>query len=368
MPPLCVEEYEQLARDLVAADVWDFIAGGSGDELTLAANRRAFDEVRLRPRVLVDVSHCRTDTSLLGAPLAAPVGVAPTAYHGLVHPDGELGTAEGAGAAGALYVVSIFASRTVEDIAAAATGPLWLQLYWLRRRALLAGLVARAAAAGFQALVLTVDVPQVGRRRRDLRNGFAVDPSVRAVNLDQELMASTHERRAGESGLARHALESFDTSITWDDLAWLRGTSELPLVLKGILTGEDAERAVAHGVDAIVVSNHGGRQLDGAVASLHALTEVVDAVAGACPVLLDGGVRRGTDVFAALALGASAVLLGRPVLWGLACGGGDGVAGLLTMVREELAHTMALAGRPTLAAIDRAAVSLAEKGSYRADR
>jgi 4-hydroxymandelate oxidase len=353
--PLCVEDYRGLAQDRVGADVWDFIEGGAGAERTLAANRRAFDQVTLRPRVLVDVSACDTGTTLLGARLATPIGIAPTAYHRLVHPDGEVATARAAASAGALYVVSIFASRTLEEISESG-GPFWLQLYWLRRREVLAELVGRAAAAGCRALVLTVDAPVLGRRRRDARNAFAIGPDVAAVNLDPALTASVHRQDTGRSALETHARQAIDSTVTWTDLEWLRSQSDLPLVLKGILTVDDARLAVGHGVDAIIVSNHGGRQLDRTTASLHALAEVVDAVAGACPVLLDGGVRGGDDAFAALALGADAVLLGRPVLWGLAAAGTAGVSGVLDLATEELAHTMALAGRPSLADIDRSAV------------
>ncbi|WP_329172130.1 alpha-hydroxy acid oxidase [Streptomyces sp. NBC_01477] len=358
-PPASVEDYRHAARLRLGDDrVWDFIEGGAETERTVAANRRAFGRVTLRPRVLVDVSHCRTGTEVLGSRLGTPLGVAPTAYHRLAHPEGEVATARGAGAAGALYVVSIYASRTLEDIAAAATGPLWIQVYWLRRREVLAGLVARAAAAGCRAVVLTVDAPRLGRRHRDARNGFALGPGIRAANLDPAETASAHRSGAGRSALAAHAAEAVDPSVTWSDLAWLRARSDLPLVLKGILTAEDAALAVRHGADAVIVSNHGGRQLDGAAASLDALAEVADAVGDACPVLFDGGVRGGTDAFAALALGARAVLLGRPVLWGLAADGAAGVAAVLDLATEELAHTMALTGRPDLASIDRSAAVL----------
>jgi 4-hydroxymandelate oxidase len=307
---------------------------------------------------MVDVSHVDTATRVLGAALGTPVGIAPTAYHRLAHPDGEVATAAGAGRAGALFIVAMFASRTLEDIAAAATGPLWLQLYWLRRRDALAALAERAYAAGYAALVLTVDAPRIGRRLRDVRNGFAVDADVRAVNLDPALMATTHERHGGASAIAAHAAQTFDPSLTWADLAWLRERTPLPIVVKGVLTGEDARTAVAHGVAGIIVSNHGGRQLDGALATLDALPEVVDAVDGACPVLVDGGVRSGRDVLVALALGADAVLVGRPALWALAAGGADGVADLLGLLTDQLAHDMALAGRPGLAALDRRLVRL----------
>jgi 4-hydroxymandelate oxidase len=360
-PLLCFEDYRRLAQERVSPDVWDFIDGGADTERTVAANRRAFSRVELRPRALVDTEVCDTRTAILGSVVATPLAIAPTAYHRLVHPDGEVATAQGASAVDALYVVSIFASRRLEDIASSASGPLWLQLYWLRQREALAALIDRAGTAGYRALVLTIDIPRMGRRLRDMRNGFAIGPECAAVNLDAALMASAHMRGAGSSALAVHTAQAIDPSVTWADLAWLRERSELPIVLKGILTAEDARLAVSHGVDAIIVSNHGGRQLDGAVASLKALPEVVSAVAGACPVLFDGGVRSGGDAFAALALGAQAVFLGRPILWGLAVGGAAGVAGLLDLATGELAHTMALAGRPSLEVIGRSAVWFDER-------
>ncbi|MCG6497870.1 alpha-hydroxy acid oxidase [Kitasatospora sp. A2-31] len=355
--PLTPAGIERAARAQLPTEIWDFIEGGSGAERTLAGNREMFGHYALRPRTLVDVSACSTRTTLLGAELGLPVGIAPMAYHRLVHPDGETATARAAGRAGALLVAGIFASRTLEEIAAEAAGPLWLQLYWLRRRDALAALVARAEAAGFAALMLTVDAPRIGRRLRDLRNGFAVPPEVRAVNLDPGLTAASHRAGAGSSGIAEHALEQFDPTLTWADLAWLRERTGLPLVLKGILTAEDARLAVEHGVDAVVVSNHGGRQLDGALPALAALPEVAAAVPPDLPVLLDGGVRTGTDVAVALALGARAVLVGRPVLWGLATGGADGVADVLGLLRDELEHALALLGRPTPADLDPTALA-----------
>lgn len=253
-------------------------------------------------------------------------------------------------------MVSVFASRTLEDIAEASTSALWLHLYWFRHRDVMTSLIRRAEDAGYGALVLTVDAPRIGRRWRDMRNGFAIGGDVAAVNIDAAVMALTHHSDAGHSAIAEHAAQSFDAGITWADLAWLRSRTSLPIVLKGILTGEDAALAVEHGADAIVVSNHGGRQLDGAVASLDALPEVAAAAAGTVPVLFDGGVRRGTDALIALALGARMVLLGRPALWGLAAGGADGVEGVLRTTTEELAHAMALAGRPGVASLDRSVV------------
>jgi 4-hydroxymandelate oxidase len=352
-PPLSLDEYESLARRRLPPPVWDYIAGGSGREATLAANRAAYERLVLRPRALVDVSRFDPTTSLLGAPLAAPVGVAPMAYHRLVHAEGEVATARAAGAAGLLFVVSVFASRGLAETAAAAGGgPLWLQVYWLRERAVLVDVIRRAEAHGYRALVLTVDTPRVGRRLRDLRHGFAVPPEISAANIDAGVMAGTHRSRVGVSAIEQHSRQQFDASVTWSDLAWLREQTSLPLVLKGILTGEDARLAVAHGAAAIVVSNHGGRQLDGAPATLDALPEVIAAVAGQCPVLVDGGVRTGADVVKALALGAAAVLVGRPVLWGLTCAGAGGVRAVLDLLLAELEDAMLLSGRPRLADID----------------
>jgi len=354
--PLRLTDFRHLAADRLPGPVWDFIDGGSGDERTLAGNTAAFDRYRLRPRILADVDKVDTRTTLFGTPLATPVGVAPVAYHRMLHPDGEVATARGAGRAGALMVAGIFASRSLEDIAAAASGPLWLQLYWLRQRAVLEQLIERAEAAGFEAFVVTLDAARIGQRLRDMRNSFSLPEGVAAVNVDPAVMAQAHQATAGDSAIATHAESSFDRTLTWDDLAWLRDRTSKPILLKGILTAEDARLAVEHGADGVVVSNHGGRQLDNAVAGIDALEECVQAVDGAIPVLMDGGVRRGTDVFTALALGATAVLLGRPFLWGLAVDGADGVADVLRMATSELEHTMTLMGTPTLADIHRTAV------------
>ncbi len=357
---LSVDEYELAARHRLPADVWDYLAGGAGSEATLTANRAALRRWALRPRFLVDVSACDPSTTLLGARLAAPIGVAPMAFHRLAHQDGEVATARAAGEAGVLYVASLFASRSIEDIAAAASGPLWLQLYWLRRREVMLDLIRRAEAAGFGALVLTVDTPRVGRRLRDIRNGFAVPAGVAAVNIAPDVMAAVHDGRPEGSAVQRHSREQFDPAVRWRDLAWLRAHTSLPVVLKGLLTAEDARLAVAHGAAAVIVSNHGGRQLDQAVSTLDALPEVVEAVDGECPVLVDGGFRTGADVLTALALGARAVLLGRPVLWGLACQGDTGAHAVLRIVAEELADAMVLSGRPRLADVDSSLVRLVQ--------
>ena len=350
--PLLVREYEELARARLPQDVRDFIRGGSGTESTLTANRAALDRIRLRPRVLTDVSNCDLRTTLLGSDVSLPLGIAPMAYHRLAHPEGEVATARAAGQAGVPLVVSIFASRTFEDIAEAATGPLWLQLYWLRRKDLLTRLVSRAQDAGFRALVLTVDAPRVSRRLRDVRGGFTLPEHVRAVNVDPSIMAASHRGAPGVSAIERHSREQFDSSATWADVARLRELSPLPLVLKGILTPQDARLAVDVGADAVIVSNHGGRQLDGAVASVDALPGIAAVVAGRCQVLVDGGITHGTDVLKVLALGADAALIGRPVLWALAHAGARGVADVLGLIGGELEEAMALCGRPLISDID----------------
>lgn len=356
--PLCVDDFEALAHAKVRAGYWDYIAGGAGSERALAANRTAFERAALRPRVLVDVSTVSTATTLLGRDLTSPVVVAPTAYHRMSHPDGELATARGAADAGALYITSFFSNHTMEDISAIAPdAPRWLQLYWLHDRGLFGDVVERAAGAGYEALVLTVDVPVLGHRLRDARNSLALDPETIPANLTAAPTLLT-TRTENSSAVAAQAVQAFDASITWNDLAWLRERSPLPLILKGIVTAEDARLAVSHGVAAISVSNHGGRQLDNPIGALDVLAEVVAAVDGRCPVLFDGGVRTGHDVAVALAVGADAVLVGRPVLWGLAVGGAAGVTRILTLLRTELERVMALIGRPTIASIDASAVVL----------
>jgi len=331
---LSLADLERLARPRVSPPVWDFIEGGAGAERTLAANRSAFDGVRLRPRSLAGTGRPDPRVELLGRAWAAPFGIAPVAYHTLVHPDGELASVRAAGAAGLPVAVSTFAGRTFEELAAVATSPLWLQVYCFRDREVTRELIQRAEKAGFEALVLTADTPHLGRRLRDERNSFRLPEGVRPANLTG----------SGFESPADHGRAALDPDLDWSVVEWLRSVSTLPVLVKGIMTAEDASLARAAGADGLVVSNHGGRQLDGAPATLDVLAEVVQAAAGSCPVLIDGGFRRGTDVLAALALGADAVLLGRPVLHGLAAGGQAGVERVLDILRAELVDAMALTG------------------------
>lgn len=353
---LRVEDYAAPARAGMDPHAWDFIEGGAGEERTLAGNLRAFDRVRLRTRVLSGVGDCDTSVTVLGSRWAAPVGVAPLAYHTLVHPEGEAATVRGAGAAGLPVVVSTFAGRTFEDLAAAATAPLWLQVYCFRDRATTRRLIERAERAGFQALVLTVDTPRLGRRLRDLRNGFRLPAHVAPANLA--------ERGVDYSSPSEHGLTELDPTLTWSVVDWLRSVSTLPVLVKGIMSDLDAKCAIDAGVDGIVVSNHGGRQLDGVPATLDVLAGIAAAVAGRCPVLLDGGVRRGTDVLAALALGADAVLLGRPVLHALAVGGHQGVTDVLGTLTDELADAMLLTGTATVADADASLLATPVPGGW----
>ena len=357
MDPINLFEYEPLARARIDPSAWDYYQSGANDEVTLRDNRLAFERIRLRPRVLGGVGLGDTRASALGEPLRMPILVAPMAYQKLAHPEGEAAMARGAGAAGSLMCVSTMANTSLEDVAKAATGPLWFQLYVYRDRAVTESLVRRAERAGYRALVVTVDMPNVGRREVDVRNGFGLPPNVTLANFAGERAQQPGEQ-PGTSSLATYAAHQLDGSLTWEAIDWLSSITSLPVLVKGILTGEDAALAVAHGVAGIIVSNHGGRQLDGALASIDALPEVVATVAGRCEVYVDGGVRRGTDVLKALALGARAVLLGRPALWGLGAAGAEGVERVLTLLCEELQLAMALAGRPTLASIDRALVQL----------
>jgi isopentenyl diphosphate isomerase/L-lactate dehydrogenase-like FMN-dependent dehydrogenase len=355
--PHNIADYEALARARMDAAAFDYFYGGAGDERTLQANQCAFGDVWIRPRVLVDVSRVDLTTTLLGRTLPMPILLAPTAYQRLAHPEGEVATARGAGRHGALMVLSTMSTRTIEDVAAAAAGPLWFQLYVHKDRGVTRHFLERAAAAGFGAVVLTVDTPILGQREPDVRNGFVLPADMPPANF---LAAYPEYARPGgadgKGTLRSHALGHLDASLTWRDVEWLRSVTRLPVVLKGILDPEDARRAVAAGAAAVIVSNHGGRQLDGAEATVRALPAVVDAVAGATPVLMDGGIRRGTDVLKALALGASAVLIGRPYLWGLAVSGDEGVAHVLELLKSELEAALALAGCPSISSVDRAMV------------
>lgn len=341
--PLRLDDWEAAAEPVLPHAVFDYYAGGAEDEVTLADNRTAWSRIRLRPRVLVDVSGVDTSVELLGQRLAHPILVAPTAFQKLAHDGGESATARAARRSGTLLVASTLSTMRVEDIAAAAPGPFWLQVYVFRDRALTRGLVERAVRAGATAICLTVTVPVQGRRERDARNRFTLPDGIVMANFAGHAQALLGEADGG-SGLERFIATQFDPTLTWKDLSWLAGIAEVPVLVKGVLAPEDAGLALEHGAAGIIVSNHGGRQLDGAMATADALPDVISAVGGRAPVLVDGGIRRGSDVVKALAMGASAVLIGRPCLWGLALAGEEGVHTALEHLRVETARNMALLG------------------------
>lgn len=346
--PINLFEYELRARANLPRAAFDYYVSGAHDELTVTDNRAALDRIRLLYRVLVDVGQRDASTSVLGSPVAMPVLLAPTAFHRLAHPDGELASARAAGSAGTIMILSSLSNTDVEDVCAAATGPVWFQLYVYRDRTATEGLVARAEAAGCRAIVLTVDAPLLGCRERDVRNRFHLPEGLSVKNMLPAGYGAVAEQ-AG-SGLAAYFASLIDPTLDWDDIAWLRSKTSLPIVLKGIVRPDDAARAAQVGAAAIVVSNHGGRQLDGSVATIDALPAIAAAIDGRLEILIDGGIRRGTDVVKALALGARAVCVGRPVLWGLAVDGQAGVEHVLALLRDELDLAMALCGAPNVAA------------------
>lgn len=343
MALVSIFDYEDAAREKLSAMAYDYYRGGSADEITLRDNHEAYDRLRLRYRVLRDVSERDLSTEVLGQRISMPVLIAPTAFHQLAHPDGEVATARAAAAAGTILTVSTLSNRAIEEIAEATTAPLWFQLYVYRDRQATASLVGRAEAAGCSALVLTVDAQVWATRERDVRNRFHLPAGLPLANL---MPAGLDQIRpsASDSGLAQYVVSLFDPTLAWTDLEWLAGITTLPIVIKGLVHPDDARLAVEHGAAAVIVSNHGGRQLDTSVSTVAALPAVADAVGGRIPVLVDGGVRRGTDVVKALALGARAVLVGRPILWGLAVDGERGVGSVLEIFRKEIDVALGLCG------------------------
>jgi 4-hydroxymandelate oxidase len=356
VPLLNVFDYEELARSRLSQPFFDYIAGGADDEVTLRRNREAFESIELRPRALVDVSNVDLSTRVLGQDVEMPLLLGPVAVQRLAHPEGELATARAAAASGTIMVLSTMASASIEEVASASGGPKWFQLYVHRDRNVSRNMVQRAEAAGYKAICLTVDVPRLGRRERDFRNRLEYPPGVAHQNYIGEVELPAFDVEAGESELSASADVLIDPALTWDVIDWLRSFTSLPIIVKGIMTAEDARLAVENGASAIVVSNHGGRQLDGAPATISVLPEVVATVQGRCEVLLDSGIRRGTDILKALALGANAVLIGRAYIWGLAVAGEEGVIQVLAMLRNEVELAMALCGCRSVAEVGSAVV------------
>ncbi len=337
--PVNLFEFEPLARQRLPPAVWDYIAQGAGDEITLRRNREAFDTLRLKPRVLTNVGTLDTRLDLFGQKLEFPILLAPVAAQRQIHPGAEPEAARGASAAGAIMVVSTFASARIEDIARAAQGRVWFQLYVHRDRQVTRELVQRAEAAGCTVLCITVDSPVIPMRDREKRRGWR--------------LPYTGQPASPGGRVSPIYADALDPTITWETVAWIRSFTKIPVVLKGVLASEDARRAASERVAGVIVSNHGGRNLDTTLATIDALPAVGEAVQGRLTILLDGGVRRGTDVVKALALGARAVLIGRPYLWGLAVDGAAGVQRVIEILRIELEAAMALCGAPSLAEIRR---------------
>ncbi|KZB80189.1 alpha-hydroxy acid oxidase [Amycolatopsis regifaucium] len=350
MTHLCLDDLERAARDVLPGEIWDFLAGGSGAEASLTANRAALERIFVVPRILRELTGSTTEVEFFGRRAALPMAVAPIAYQRLFHPEGELAAARAARDAGVPYTICTLSSVPLEEIAAVGGRP-WFQLYWLRDEKRSLELVRRAEDAGCEAIVFTVDVPWMGRRLRDMRNGFALPNSVTAANFDAGVAA--HRRTRGQSAVADHTAREF-APATWESVETVRANTDLPVLLKGILAVEDARRAVDAGVGGIVVSNHGGRQLDGAVPGIEMLGEIAAAVSGwDGELLLDGGIRSGGDILKAAALGASGVLAGRPVMWGLAAAGEEGARQVLDLLAVEFRNAMGLAGCDSVSAARR---------------
>ncbi len=342
--PVNLHGYEAVAQERLPRMVYDYYAGGANDEILLRESRTAWDALRVRYRVLRDVSQRDLSTTINGHRLEWPVIVAPMAFQQMATPEGEVATARATDAAGSGMILSTLSNRTIEDVRAASSALVWFQLYIYRDRGVTTELVKRAERAGCTALVLTVDTPILGRRERDLLNRFHVPSEFAAPNLGVDMRATLGAQSDMSSALAQFILHHWDAGIAWKDLAWLQSITSLPIYVKGVVRGDDAVTALEHGASGIIVSNHGGRQLDTAVPTARALGEVADAVQGRAEVLVDGGIRRGTDVLKALSLGAQAVLLGRPILWGLAANGEAGARHVLQLLRDEVDLAFALAG------------------------
>ncbi|KAK1552699.1 hypothetical protein Q3G72_022014 [Acer saccharum] len=346
-----VTEYEAIAKDKLPKMIFDYYASGAEDQWTLKENRNAFSRILFRPRILIDVSKIDMTTTVLGFKISMPIMIAPTAMQKMAHPEGEYAIARAASAAGTIMTLSTLATSSVEEVASTGPGIRFFQLYVLKDRNVVAQLVRRAERAGFKAIALTVDTPRLGRREADIKNRFSLPPFMTLKNFEGLDLGKID--RSNDSGLASYIADQIDRSLNWKDVKWLQTITSLPILLKGVLTAEDTRLAIQNGAAGIIVSNHGARQLDYVPATIMALEEVVKAAQGRVPIFLDGGVRRGTDVFKALALGASGIFIGRPVVYSLAAEGEAGVRKALQMLRDEFELTMALSGCRSLNKITR---------------
>ncbi len=345
--PINLFEYERLAKSLMPKTEWDFVEGGATDEITINRTREVFDSIMLRPRMLVDVDQRDLSTNVLGQTIDFPVMLSPAGHHIRAHPDAEIATVKAANAMNVGMILSSGSSVVMEDVARAATRRIWFQQYFYRDREITELMAHRAEDLGFSALCITLDASIRSKRERNLRNNYAIPPSpnYEGMTNDGNFNPSSDDAPLNFSGMV-------SPKVTWDEFDWLASKTDLPLIAKGVMTGEDAKLAVAHGVSAIIVSNHGGRNLDPTFATIEVLPEVAEAVGSQVEIYLDGGVRRGTDIVKAIALGANAVLIGRPIFWGLAVGGADGLRHLLELLRDECDSSMGLCGKPDISSID----------------
>jgi 4-hydroxymandelate oxidase len=350
-PLLNIHDYHRAARAKLPKDVLDYYEGGALDEITLRDNTAGWERLKLYYHVLAGVGTRDLSTKILGQPISMPIAVAPTAFQKLACSEGEIATAKAAKAAGTLFILSSFSNTAMESVLSQAASPRWFQLYIYKDREITDELVRRAEAAGAEAIVVTVDAPGLGTRERDVRNNFRLPDDLAVENLAP--VGKGNLPKVTGSGLAAYVRENFKSDLKFEDLDWLCGCTRLPIVVKGVCRGDDARRAAEHGAKAVVVSNHGGRQLDTAPATCEVLSAVADAVGDLCEVYVDGGIRRGSDVLKAIALGARAVLIGRPILWGLCVGGEEGATNVLEILRRELDEAMLLCGCTKLGDINR---------------
>lgn len=345
-----LHDCERKAKDILSKEIFDFFAGGSLDEKTLQRNLNAFADIAFIPRVLRNVANCKTQINLLGLNLSMPVIGAPMALQCLAHPDGEIAMANALHDSGLANIASMMASQSLETMKAESQCHAWFQLYIFKNREITLDLLTRAEQAGYQGIVITVDVPVMGKRERDIYNQFHLPKEILPKNFNVANELLTHKNKA--SALIAYANTQFDCTLTWEDVAWIKLQTKLPLILKGIAHPDDVLKAIELGVDAIIISNHGGRQLDHMLSSIELLMNVREKIKKPIPVIMDGGIRRGSDILKALLLGANAVLVGRPLLWGLAIDGKQGVMHVLSILNQELLEAMMLTGITDLNAID----------------
>ena len=350
--PINLFDFEAIAEGKMVLTEWDYVAGGATDEITLRRTRSAFDNIALRPRILQGVGGADLTTTVLGQSISVPFMTSPAGGHARAHPDGEIATARAAAKFGTIMSMGANGSYTLEQVADSVDGPRWYQCYFYRNREATAEMVHRAEEAGYKALIITLDSSWPSKRERNIRNDYGRRQRVRPNYTDAQLSAASDQAAKSKFDSGLNSRGGNDPSVTWADFDWLRGITDLPIVFKGVMTGEDAGLCAEHGLDGLIVSNHGGRNLDTTMTTIETLPEVVEAVGDKVEVFLDGGIRRGTDVVKALALGAKAVMFGRPIFWGLAHDGEEGLTGVFDILRDEIESTMVLSGRPNVASID----------------